>query len=374
MEENFRVPVTKIKALHPHPNPKVERLEIATVFDFNVVVRKNQYKLNDTVIYVPIDSVLTTELEAKIFGPNSKIKLNKSRVRQIRIQQFPSQGMLIDPTDTGLTDLEEGQNLAEVLKITKYEPELPDYQENTTKVKKERNKSYENPYFHQYGGLLNVKWYPEIFVEGQEVVYQEKIHGSNGRASLSPNVPKTLLQKIIHFLGLTPKHTFCYGSNTVQLQAKSYTGYYDNNIYGEMCKKYDIANKLKPNETVYFEIYGDGIQKGYTYGCAQGERKIVVFDVKVLSQDQKSTQWLNANEVEAWCKERDLPMVPIIYKGPHSKEKAKECTLGNSLIGEQLIREGIVIKDPNETVNFIGKKFLKQLSEDYLDLDTSDFH
>lgn len=372
MEENFRVPVTQIKALNLLPNS--DRLEVATVFDFNVVVKRGQYQIGSSVIYVPVDSVLPAPLEAKIFGENSKIKLNKGRVKQIRIRGFPSQGMLIDPVDTGLGDLEEGENLADVLQIVKYEPEVPSYQKNQPGVKKERNKSWENPYMHEYGGLLNVKWYPELFIEGQEVVYQEKVHGSNARAALLPYKPKNLWQKLLKLLKLAPDYQFAYGSNKVQLQSKSYTGYYDENIYAEACKKYDIKNKLKPHETVYFEIYGDGIQKNYTYGCKKNERRIVVFDVKVLANDCKSTRWLSTSELAQWCQDRGLPMVPVVYAGKHSKEEAKNATIGRSLLGSQPIREGIVIKDPNETVSFIGKKYLKYLSEDYLDLDTSDFH
>jgi RNA ligase (TIGR02306 family) len=373
MSSDFRVPVTQIKAINKHPNPKVERLEVATVFDFNVIVRKGQYKVGDTVIYVPIDSLLPGLLEATIFGPDSKIKLNNSRVRQIRIQGFPSQGMLIPPKSLGLGELEEGQDLSEKLGITKYEPHVPDFQANGPKTKKERNKVWENPYFHQYNGLANFKYYSDTFVEGQEVVYEAKIHGTNARAAKLPYTPKTLWQRFIKWIGRAPEYQFCYGSNSVQLQAKSYTGFYTDNVYAEACKQYDIQNKIKPNETVYFEIYGQSIQKGYMYDCQEGERKIVVFDVKILADDKQSTRWLSVDERHAWCKERGLPEVPELFRGPHYKDLAKSHTLGNCM-GGQKIREGIVIRDPNETVCYYGKKFLKLLSEKYLDQNNSDFH
>lgn len=377
MSENnlvtFRVPVTHIRAIGAHPN--ADKLEIATVFDWQVVVRKGQYKVGDTVVYAPVDSILPSKLEEKIFGPNSKIKLNKSRIRQIRIRGFASQGMLIDLNDLGLNrQLEEGENLAEELGITKYEPPVPDFQSNGPKVKKERNKSYENPYFHQYGGLQNAKWYPDLFQDGQEVVYQVKVHGTNGRAGILPVTAKTWWEKIKKKLGFLPEYEFTYGSNAVQLQSKEYTGFYDDNVYSEACKKYDLKNKLKPNETVYFEIYGANIQKGYMYDCAPGERKILVFDVKVLAEDRQSTRWLTVDELKKWCEERELPMVPEVYRGPHNKELAKKYTEG-SCIGGQPVREGIVIRDPNETVCYMGKKFLKLLSEEYLDQpDVTEFH
>lgn len=374
IQSSFRVPVTKVREILPHPG--ADRLEIAKVFDFNVVVRKDQYKKGSTVIYVPIDSILPSELEAKIFGPNPKVKLNKSRVKQIRLRGAVSQGMLIDPSDTELKDLSEADDVSELLQISKYEPPMASYQRNQPGVKKERNKSYENPYFHQYGGLQNAKYYPDLFVEGQEVIYQEKIHGSNLRAAVLPRPePKTKWEKLLKFLGFWSELQFCYGSNTVQRQhsSKRFTKtFYGDDIYSEMCKKYDLQNKLLPNETIYAELYGPGIQKDYDYG--QKELQILVFDVKILAEDKKSNQWLTVDQVAEFCKQRGLPMVPTIYRGPHSSEEMEKATKGPSLIGKQPIREGIVIRDPKETTSYMGKKFIKLLSEDYLDLDGTDFH
>lgn len=381
MEENntieFIVPITKIVEKQAHPN--ADRLEFVKVFDFNVIVRKDLYQVGDTVTYVPIDSILPPDLEMKIFGEDSKIKLTKGRIKQIRIRGHASQGMLIK-----MDDIQEyfkelptiGDNIASILSITKYEPPAPSFASNQPGVKKERNRKWENPYFHTYGGLQNWKYYAnsDLFPEGSEVVYQEKIHGTNGRASLSPTVVKTLWQKVLRFFRRLPDYQFCYGSNNVQLQFKRYTGWYGDNIYAEACKKYNLELKLQPNETVYFEIFGSGIQKGYTYGHKDGEQSIVVFDVKVLSDDKKSTRWLSVDELTQWCKERFLPIVPLLYRGPHSKELAPFYTKGDSAIGGQKIREGIVIRDPNQTECFYGKKIFKLLSEEYLDGDQTDFH
>ena len=63
---NFRVPISIIKEINNHPN--ADRLEVAKVYDFNVIVKKGQYKIGDTVIYVPIDSILPKNLEEKIIN------------------------------------------------------------------------------------------------------------------------------------------------------------------------------------------------------------------------------------------------------------------------------------------------------------------
>ena len=374
---NFIVPVTNILEIIPHPN--AHSLEIAKCFDYCVVVQKNKYKKNDSVIYIPIDSILPMDLEQKLFPEGSKVVLHKSRVKQIRLRGFASQGMIIS-----IDDVKEkfkqlptiGDNVATILGITKFEPEEQFFGANQPKVKKERNKPWENVYFHQYGGLNNFKFYAQtdLFTKGQEVVYTAKIHGTNGRAAMLPFKPKTLWQKILKLFGKLADYQFCYGSNTVQLQDKPFSGFYDTNVYAEACRKYDLAKKLEPNESVYFEIYGSGIQKGYTYGHKDGERSIAVFDVKVLSDDKQSTRWLTIDELIWWCKKNNLPIVPILFRGPHSAETAEQYTKG-FCIGGQKIREGIVILDPNETVCYYGKKKFKLLSEEYLDIkDGTDFH
>ena len=360
----FRVPVTKITDFLAIPN--ADKIELAKVFDFNVVVRKGQYKVGDTVIYAPIDSILPNELEYKIFGPDSKVKLNKGRIRQIRLRGAVSQGMLIDPSDTSLKNLTEGDDVSEKLGIIKYEPEAPSYQSNLPRVRKERNKFYENPYFHQYGGLVNIKFYPEMFPEGSDVVYQEKLHGSNFRCGFLPQTPKGIWQKILKYFNKFPEQQFCFGSNTVQRQhssKKNTSTYYGEDIYAQMVKKYNLENILPANTILYGEVYGPGIQKNYDYGLT--ELEIVVFDIKVLADDKKSNQWLNVDQVKEFCKQRGLPIVPELYRGPHSKELLQQHSKGASKIGTQPIREGVVIRDPKETTCYAGKKMFKLLNEDY---------
>lgn len=373
IEIKFRVPVTKIKRIDPHSN--ADRLSIATVFGFQVVVSKDLYQVGDTCIYVPIDSILKKETEEVLFGPDSKVKLNKSRVRQIRIRGVVSQGMLINPSlFPQLKNLEEDQNVAEELGITKYEPPAPSYASSHYKGPQLRNKPKENPFFHKYAGVENFKWYPDLFVEGQEVVYQPKIHGTHLRFGMLPYIPTTLWDKIRKFLRILPKYQFTYGSNNVQLQQRNgHKGYYGEDIYGAACKKYDVKNKIKPHETVYCELHGPGIQKNYSYGLS--EHAIVVFDVKVLAPDCKSTRWLTVDEVHHYCLERGLPVIPTKYRGPHSIELAKEYTKGKCMMGGDDPEEGIVIRDPNETSSYMGKKWLKLISEDYLsDQSNTDNH
>jgi RNA ligase (TIGR02306 family) len=367
-ESTFMVPLTKIKAVRTHPN--AHSLDIATVFGFDVVCGKDVYKTGDLVIYIPIDSILPPHLESALFPWDSKIKLSKSRVKQIRIRKFPSQGMLVHPRvieetygfrPTKMTDY------SKKLGIVKHEPPAP----KTQMQGQSKKKSKDNPKFSKYNGLNNFKWMPDKFQIGEQVTIQEKIHGTNARAGLLPYHANTWWKKIKKLFGLTPKYEFCYGSNNVQLSGKSNkSGYYGEDVYGRVFSSLNIEAKLLPGEQIFGEIYGDGIQKGYAYGCKQGELKFVLFDVKM------NGKWLDPDEVRKRAEAHGLRMIPELFRGPFNPEAAKELTLGDSVLApSQKVREGVVIKSIlgyNEGCG--SKRALKMISEKYLDKDQTDFH
>ena len=371
---DYKVPYTTIRNITPHNN--AERLEVCTVYGFQVIAQKGKYSIGDKIIYVPIDSVLDSKLETKLFPEGSKVKLHNSRVKQIRLRGLASQGMIIDPKEVSdlinLEYLELESDLSGILNITKYEPPQPGFAQ-TVGRDKQRNKRTDNPHFHKYNGLESIKWFPDLFQEGEQVVIQEKLHGTNCRAGLLPFVANTWFKKLKVFFRLAPKYEKCYGSNNVEISSKlSYSGYYGEDLYGSTLRSQDVFSKLKPNETVFGEIIGPNVQKNYTYGLT--EHKFVLFDVKVLQEDGQQI-WLSPEEVEIFAKERGFEFVPILYKGPYNKEFAYTLTKGTSVYCQaQKIREGIVIKAQDNYSTEGNKKALKWVSEAYLDNDNTDFH
>lgn len=368
----YKVPFTTIVKISDHNN--ADKLEIATVYGFQVIVQKGRYKPGDKIIYVPVDSVIPEWLEKILFPQGSKITLNKRRVRQIRIRKAASQGMIVEPQDIAskinpeYLDLE--QDLSTVLGITKYEAPQ---QHHGMRQLKLRNKPLENARFHKYGGVDNIKWYPNSF-EDQEVVIQEKTHGSCCRASYSKTVANTFWKKVKKFFGLLPEYEFCYGSNNVQLQErKNYSGFYGEDVYGAILKKIDAFNKLKPGETIFGELIGPGVQKNYDYGHT--EHHFLLFDVKVERPDG-SQEYLDPEEAETYAKERSFDFVPVLYKGIFNMEHAKTLATGPSVYcPKQKVIEGVVIKARKGYGHNSSKKALKLINEAYLD-DTSntDFH
>ena len=203
------------------------------------------------------------------------------------------------------------------------------------------------------------------------MVIQEKLHGTNARASILPYAPNTFMKKLKKLLGMAPPIENCYGSNRVEISsANSYKGFYGEDVYGKVFADMGVFNKIKFGESVFGEIVGPGIQKNYSYGLKA--HKFVLFDVKVLPPD--GTQiWLTHDEVEAFAKEREFDLVPILYKGPYNKELTYALTKGKSEFNDksEKVREGVVIKAAKDYTVAGNKQALKWVSEAYLDDPTN---
>src|SRR5574340_1044228 len=98
----LKVEICEIKSVEPHTN--ADRLEMVQVLGWFCVTGKGNFKPGDKCIYFPIDSILPESVETTLFGPDSKIKLSKSRIRTIKIRGNISQGMVCTPELFNLQD------------------------------------------------------------------------------------------------------------------------------------------------------------------------------------------------------------------------------------------------------------------------------
>lgn len=369
----FKVTVTQVEEMLVHEN--AERLAIAKIYGWNVVTQKDRYQAGSKVVYIPVDAILPKALEEKLFPEGSKIKLHNSRVRSIKIRGAMSQGMIVDAAELGLEDARLEADVAEHLGITKYEPPVSSLPKG---MYVKTSKKVQNPNFSKYSDIENLKYYDRVLQDGEVVVITEKLHGTSARYGYHWNIPNTIWKKVLSFLGLLSKWEFCWGSRNVQIQNKlMHTGYYDEDVYTKMIKQYDLLNRIPKGLAIYGEIVGDGIQKNYTYGCGPGEHKLYVYDIKDVSDPEvKNHRWLNHDEFLAKVKELGLETVPQLYTGPWSMTKALEHRDGDSTIGRQKVREGVVVKPVIErSSTSMGRVILKFISDNYyLDTTNTDHH
>lgn len=370
----LKVEVVSIDNIETHPN--ADKLELATVKGWQSVVPKGIYHKGDLCVYFPIDSLLPQTVEEVIFPPDSKVTLSKSRVKTIKLRGAVSQGMIVS-LDTlspflGQSPQSLGTDLTAVLQVSKYEPPATGPQKGCLTASKKQ----QNPNFRKYTSLENFKNYNLLFKEGDHVYITEKIHGTNFRAGYTRVYINSLWKRIRSWLGWLPRWEFVYGSHNVQLQDKPGKAvYYSSDVYGEAVKSYNLKHSLPEGFVIYGEIYGDGIQKGYSYGLESGKRSLVIFDV----MDSRTNEFLSPAAFLSFCKMWDLPVVPLLFKGLYTEEKARELAKGDSVLAPaQKVREGIVIKPAEETVCYMGRKVLKLINDDYLlrtvEEDLTEFH
>lgn len=201
------------------------------------------------------------------------------------------------------------------------------------------------------------------------------VHNSSFRTLWAPTEVNTLWKKILKLFGLLPEHEFCWGSRNVQIQTKGkHQGFYEMDIYTKTVNQYDLKNKIPKGYGVYGEIIGSGIQKGYTYGLGPGEHELYVYDI----WSHKEKRWLNYEEFNAMVDTMGLKKVPKLYVGPYSKEIVDKLRSGDSTIGGQKVREGVVVKPVIEEMSTIGRKILKFISDAYYlkqaEEDGTEFH
>lgn len=358
----LKVELCKIKGIRKHPN--ADRLDIVMVKGWQCITGKDKFHFGELVVYIPIDSILPIDVEMILFPPYSKVKLHKSRVKTIKLRGEVSQGLVVPPTDLGINSGKEGDDVTERLGITKWEPPVKGSPQSNCQPKKKKDK---NPHFHEYTDIQHLRNYPDVFTPMTPVIATEKIHGTNFRAGYVPKHPKNWLGKIVHtvrnWLGLPLKYEFVYGSRRVQLQyKKNWNGFYQENVYHKIVRRYKLEEKLAPGVVIYGEIYGDGIQKGYNYGL-NGEVDLVVFDVM---HNDKYIDYFRAREL---CKDLGIRFVPEVYVGAYKTFQfyERDFISGPSMMAPvQKIIEGVVIRPWNEQHCKAGRAVFKLLNPDYL--------
>jgi len=105
------------------PIENADAIEVATLGGWKVVVKKNEFNVNDKVIYFEIDSWIPREIAP--FLCSEKIKLYKgvdgARLKTIKLRGQISQGLVIPLEDQSIA---VGTNLTENMKIDKWEPKI----------------------------------------------------------------------------------------------------------------------------------------------------------------------------------------------------------------------------------------------------------
>jgi RNA ligase (TIGR02306 family) len=339
------------------PIEKADNIVIAQVKGWNVIIQKNQYQINDLVVFIPPDSIIPQNLIEKHQLTYMK---NGDRIRSVKLRGVISQGLVL-PLPSG--KWKEGDDLSTVMGITKWQPPEPIY--NIARSGNQISKKKLNPYFDKYTEIENIKNYQDVFDAGDYVVVTEKEHGSNWRAGnlpISVNENATILERFSAWFRkniLKQTHEFVWGSHNVQKGVSvNHQNFYGEDVWGAIAKRYNMAEIIPEDYIFYGEVIGKGIQD-LEYGLDHHE--LYIFDIKYKGN------YLSWHEVQNICYTLNLKVVPELYVGQYYDGILDDYTAGKSIICPSQIREGVVIKSfTEENDPKIGRKILKSISPDYL--------
>lgn len=367
----FKVTVEKLK-IYPHPN--ADLLELAGVGGYRAVVGKGQFQDGDYAIYIPEQAVLPPELVEELGLSGKLAGKDKNRVKAVRLRGEMSQGIVCRPRsltvnwdgirfeiEEGITHEWHGQpdshDFAPKLGITKWVPPIPVGMAGQVESA---------PDLIRWIEIENIKRYPNIFTEGEQVVATEKVHGTCCLLTYT----RSSDQVFVTSKGQGSKNLAILPSDT--------------NVYWRAVRRYKLADvaraladALEVDKVGLFgEVYGRGVQDLHYGGEADRNDTLgyALFDIAVHTEGE--VRFLDAAvydlAVTSLLPEelRDVPMVPVLYRGPYDYELLKKLAEGREEVsGLSLhIREGLVVRPETERkISEIGGRAIaKFVSEAYL--------
>ena len=357
MASSLIVEVCKIKDVKNHPS--ADRLDLAIVKGWQVVVGRDQFKEGDLIIYVPMDAVVPTDLADKWNVSNYLTGENRDRVRCARLRGEMSYGLIM-PNEG---DWAEGEDVSEHYGITKYIAPV-----RATAA----DAAPQDILFPTFTDIENINNFPDVFVEGEEVVVLEKIDGTCDRVGFEMSMVGEAIKVDLKAGSMSYKRTmpalwdlssnpywFPWTLTPVVNMLKYYSGI--------IKREFEHSALETRRATLFGEVYGGSIRGGHKsmdYGTPNNYG-FVAFGLNV---DDNFLDW---DKFKSLCDRFQVPLVPEIARTTFNLDVLKLLTTGDSLLaagnGKTHMREGIVIypveerRDPK-----LGRVILKMLNPDYL--------
>jgi RNA ligase (TIGR02306 family) len=360
----FNVQATRVLAVANHP--EADRLDLVTVHGYTSIVARDQFAVGDLVVYLPEAAVLPDYLIERL-GLVGKLAGSKhDRVKAVRLRGIFSQGICMGVRgETQAVTLinangesrqfAEGEDAAEFLGITKFEPPVPTHLAGEV--------ANAGTHLTVAFDIENIKRFPDVLADGEEVVFTEKLHGTFTGVGIVPEKDArdefvrgrfVVFSKGLGGQGLVFKDNAANASNAYLRMAKG-TGLLD-------AMTAQFATEAEP---VFFLGETFGKVQDLEYGI-----KGLSFRAFAMVRGYRGNQRYEDNDAfEAILKTMGVARVPVVYRGPFSQEALMEHTRGKETVSGQAlhIREGVVVTPVKERVDMgIGRVCLKSISEDYL--------
>ena len=321
-------------------------IEKATVLGWELVVKKGEFKVGDKCIYIEIDSVVPERKEFEF------LRCRKFRIKTIKLRGQISQGIAL-PLKTFLPDgnYKIGDDVTEILGITKYDPQLA----TENKLNKELEKT-NNPFIKF---LLKFKFYRRYYMKKNKIPmeFPDWINKTDEtRIQTKPEILENYKDK--NFI-VTEKLEGMSGTFFVNNMSKDKFGVCSRNLqlfdtntdYWTIAKKFNLKKVLleisRGHKTVVLqgEIVGELIQ-GNIYNIKG--KDFYAFNLII---DGQAIDSLTARDILAKYGIKFVPIIDSNFKLPNSIPEIVNYSLGKSVLAD-VLREGVVIRNYDDGISF----------------------
>lgn len=341
-----------------------DRIELAIIDGWSVIIKKGEFKIGDKCIYVEIDSVMPDRPEFDFLrGKNFRIKTMK-------MAGVISQGICF-PTTLLKKDYPIGADVTEELGIVQYEV--------TRDVERQSNGGKRPPIKQYPKWLMKFEWF-------RQYIYKKDHRGAKRFPDFISKSDEVRVQNIPHILQnkdpwIVSEKVDGQSNSFVLVKRKKWYGkkYFeyivcsrnlrlwdkDNSNYWKISDKYNIRKILEEliEDNEWIAIQGEGIAPNI-----QGNKyKVSEVDFYAFNLIYPSGR-VSSSVANAILSNKGIKFVPILdtnYFLPNSIPEILQYAHGQSALNKNTLREGVVIRsqDGKQSFKVVDPLFLIKYDE-----------
>jgi RNA ligase (TIGR02306 family) len=320
------------------PIEGADRIEVATILGWKVVVKKDEFKVGDKCIYLEIDSLIPIKPWSQFLEDKNKPG-TPVRLRTVKLRKQISQGLVVpfeileEYIGGRYKTFDIGADVTEIMGIEKYEPPIP-----ASLAGKVRGIF---PAIVPKTDETRIQSEPGLIAEfqGKMCVWTVKCDGTSGS-----------------YMNIEGDHHVCSRNLSLQDDGK--------NTYWAMYHQYALEEILNDmgDFAIQGEVVGEGIQKNR---MGLKGHHLMVFNI----YDIRAGRIVSHERTVEMCKQYGLEMVPVYKQAIFDQtieeviEEATRCKYPNGSLGE-----GYVIRpvEPFYSEVLSGRASFKVINNKYL--------
>lgn len=342
-----------------------DRIVLAMIDGWSVIVKKGEFNIGDRCVYVEIDSVLPDKPEFDF------LRKNNFRIKTMKMAGVISQGICFPLSilpEKNKGEYEVDEDVTDVIGIKQYERTMDKEPVETVSVPKKKYPQFLMrmawfrklvlpkkqpkgfPAFISKTDEIRIQNMPFILKDKREWIATEKVDGQSGSFCLVRH------KSWIPFVKDKFEYIVC--SRNLRLFSK------DNSSYWRVSDKYQIENALRNmiGDRDWIALQGECIAPN-----VQGNKyKVADADFYAFNLIYPTGR-LDSLTAKSICNQHGMNFVPILatdYVLPDTVNEVLEYAHGKSQLGETL-REGIVFrsKDGKQSFKAVDPQFLLKYDE-----------